>query len=75
MGRRVLSWEGGERDMTDLAHIGQLLHETTHTEGYGLPALRDWLRRQCAQKSDDIERSRRLDSDTQAVQIMTVWGA
>jgi hypothetical protein len=75
IGRRVLSWEGGERDMTDLAHIGQLLHETAHTEGYGLPALRDWLRQQCAEKSDDIERSRRLDSDAQAVQIMTVWGA
>jgi exodeoxyribonuclease V beta subunit len=76
MGQRVLSWRGGERNMTDLAHVGELLHETAHREGYGLPALRDWLRRQCAeQRTDDIERSRRLDSDAAAVPIMTVWGA
>ena len=44
MGRRVLAQFGGERHMTDLAHIAQLLHDTAHRERYGLPALRDWLR-------------------------------
>lgn len=75
MGARVLGWCGGERDMTDLAHVGQLLDKTAHREGYGLPALRDWLRRECAERSDVLERSRRLDSDAAAVQIMTVWGS
>ena len=41
---RVLAWRGGERDMTDLAHLAQLLHETAHRERFGLPALLDWLR-------------------------------
>ena len=75
MGRRVLRQRGGERHMTDLAHIGQLLHETSHRERCGLPALRDWLRRQCDDRSGAIERNRRLDSDAGAVQIMTVFVA
>ena len=47
MGRRVLGQRGGERQMTDLATSTQLLQETAHRERLGLPALRDWLRRQC----------------------------
>ena len=75
MGRRVLAQRGGERHMTDLAHIAQLLHETAHRERYGLPALRDWLRRQCDNRTRVAEHSRRLDSDAAAVQIMTVFVA
>ncbi|MCW2767754.1 MAG: recB [Nocardioides sp.] len=73
MGRRVLAWRGGERHMTDLAHVGQVLHETAHRERLGLPALLDWLRTQCHDRVGASERNRRLDSDAQAVQIMTVW--
>ncbi|MEO6794566.1 MAG: exodeoxyribonuclease V subunit beta [Mycobacterium sp.] len=75
MGRRVLSQLGGERHMTDLAHIGQLLHEAAHVDRLGLPALRDWLRRQREDRTGATERSRRLDSDAGAVQIMTVFAA
>lgn len=75
MGRRVLAQRGGERHMTDLAHIAQLLHEVAHRQRYGLPAVRDWLRRQCNDRSGAIEHTRRLDSDAAAVQIMTVFVA
>ncbi|MGE5694314.1 MAG: exodeoxyribonuclease V subunit beta [Candidatus Sericytochromatia bacterium] len=75
MGRRVLQQRGGERHMTDIAHIGQLLHEMAHRERMTLPALRDWLHRQCANRKADDERNRRLDSDAAAVQIMTVFVA
>ncbi|MCV7198477.1 exodeoxyribonuclease V subunit beta [Mycobacterium angelicum] len=75
MGRRVLAQRGGERHMTDLAHIAQLLHEIAHQQRYGLPALRDWLRKQCDGRSGAIEHNRRLDSDAAAVQIMTVFVA
>lgn len=74
LGRRVLSCAGGERHMTDFAHLTQLLHEAAHREGYGLPALRDWLRAQRAARGA-AERSRRLDSDAAAVQIMTVFAS
>ncbi|BBX98258.1 exodeoxyribonuclease V subunit beta [Mycobacterium lacus] len=75
MGRRVLGQRGGERHMTDLAHIAQLLHETAHRGRLGLPALRDWLRHQCDTRAGVTERNRRLDSDAEAVQIMTVFVA
>ncbi|GAA4703546.1 exodeoxyribonuclease V subunit beta [Nocardioides conyzicola] len=71
MAGRVLAWRGGERHMTDLAHVGQVLHETAHREHFGLPALLEWLRSQRA--AGAAERNRRLDSDAAAVQIMTVW--
>ena len=74
LSRRVLSYAGGERHMTDLAHIAQLLHETAHREHYGLPALRDWLRTQ-REARGATEHSRRLDSDAAAVQIMTVFAS
>jgi exodeoxyribonuclease V beta subunit len=77
MGRRVLQTHGGERHMTDIAHLTQLLHEIAHREHYTLPALRDWLRTQCSERAASAgregERNRRLDSDATAVQIMTVW--
>ncbi|MUL44715.1 AAA family ATPase [Mycobacterium sp. CBMA293] len=73
LSERVLGHRGGERRMTDLAHVGQLLHETAHRERYHLPALRDWLRRQLQDRGGPAERNRRLDSDAAAVQIMTVW--
>ncbi len=73
MGDRVLSWQGGERHMTDLAHMTQLLQEAAHREHFSLPALRDWLRTQREERSGATERNRRLDSDAAAVQIMTVW--
>ena len=75
MGRRVLAEQGGERTMTDLGHIAELLHAVAHRERMTLPALRDWLRRQCAERAGAPERSRRIDSDAAAVQILTVWGA
>ncbi|MBO0679046.1 exodeoxyribonuclease V subunit beta [Mycolicibacterium sp. S2-37] len=77
MARRVLSWHDGERHMTDMAHLTQLLHDTAHSEHYSLPALRDWLRTQRqgpgGTRNGPVERNRRLDSDAAAVQIMTVW--
>jgi exodeoxyribonuclease V beta subunit len=75
MGARVLSWEGGERRMTDLAHVTQLLQDAAHNEQLGLPGLRDWLRKQRDERSGATERNRRLDSDATAVQVMTVYAA
>ncbi len=75
MGRDVLSWAGGERHMTDLAHVTELLHEIAQREHYSLTALRDWLRTQRDEGMRATERSRRLDSEAKAVQVMTVWGS
>ena len=75
MADRALSARGGERYMTDMAHVTQLLQEAAHREHLGLAALRDWLRDRRAEKSGETERNRRLDSDAAAVQVMTVHGS
>ena len=74
MGRTCCPGPAGS-GMTDLAHVTQLLHETAQREHYSLPALRDWLRTQREEGSQANERSRRLDSEAEAVQVMTVWGS
>ena len=69
---RVLADVDGERRLTDLRHVGQLLHIVATDEQLGAPALTTWLRARIAQaKSDtgDEERSRRLESDAAAVEV------
>ena len=72
---RVLAAADGERRLTDLRHVGQLLHAAATTEQLGTTALVAWLRRRIAeaeQDTSDEDRSRRLESDAQAVQVLTV---
>ncbi len=73
---RVLSAPDGERRLTDLRHIGEALHAAASSEGLGVTALLAWLRRRMeeADEAPDglAERSRRLDSDADAVQVVTV---
>ncbi|CAN5150214.1 exodeoxyribonuclease V subunit beta [soil metagenome] len=72
---RVLASAGGERRLTDLRHVAQLLHAAAATAQMGTTALTAWLRRRIAeaeQDTGDEERSRRLESDAEAVQVLTV---
>jgi exodeoxyribonuclease V beta subunit len=71
---RVLAREDGERDLTDLRHVGQALHQAA-TEGYGgVAGVVEWLQHRISDAQSDTadERSRRLESDAEAVQILTV---
>ncbi len=71
---RVLARPAGERELTDLRHAGQVLHAAVRAESLGLTALVEWLRRRIARADTETaeDRSRRLDSDDDAVQVMTV---
>ncbi len=71
---RVLTERDGERLLTDVRHIGELLHDLASRERHELPALLTWLRGQIAETRRDApdERARRLDSDARAVQILTI---
>ena len=65
----------GERALTDLRHVGQLLHAAATAEQLGATALTAWLRRRIADGRagrGDEERSRRLESDAEAVQVLTI---
>ena len=72
---RVLTRVSGERDLTDLRHIAQLLHETGVSEGLGPTAMATWLGRRIRDASRDAEneeRARRLESDADAIQVITI---
>ncbi len=72
---RVLERPEGERVMTDLRHVAQLLHEAAVTDGVGPTALANWLGRRIAEAdrdSENEERTRRLESDAHAVQVITI---
>jgi exodeoxyribonuclease V beta subunit len=75
LAERVLARPDGERLLTDLHHLGQVLHDVAHRERLGLPALLEWLRRERREASTSTERTRRLDSDAAAVQFVTVHGS
>ncbi len=74
---RVLSRVDGERLLTDLRHVGQALHQVATDERLGLVALLTWLRAQMADDKVEVagERTRRLDSDAAAVQLVTIHGS
>ena len=72
---RVLAVEGGERTLTDLRHVAELLHAAATGERLGPAALAAWLRqriRDAADEAEAQERSRRLESDAAAVQVLTI---
>ena len=71
---RLLARQDGERQLTDLRHVGQGLHAAALEEGLGLPALAEWLRRRRDEAAADIatDRIRRLDTDAAAVQVVTL---
>ena len=65
----------GERELTDLRHVGQLLHAAATADQLGVAALTSWLRRRMAEADDDAgdeDRTRRLESDAEAVQVLTI---
>jgi exodeoxyribonuclease V beta subunit len=71
---RILATVEGERALTDLRHVAELLHEAATAEHLGVTALAAWLRRRiaAAEQEGDEERSRRLESDAAAVQVLTI---
>jgi exodeoxyribonuclease V beta subunit len=76
---RILRQTTGERDLTDLGHIAELLHTEASAGQLGAPALRAWLARRIedagAESAEAEDRSRRLDSDADAVQVLTIHRA
>ncbi|GAA4695467.1 exodeoxyribonuclease V subunit beta [Pseudonocardia yuanmonensis] len=71
---RLLGLREGDRRLTDVRHIGQVLHGASLERHLGPSALVEWLRHRMADAARDTttERSRRLESDADAVQIVTV---
>ncbi|MGB2767558.1 MAG: UvrD-helicase domain-containing protein [Propionicimonas sp.] len=71
---RLLRRPRGERDLTDYRHLAELLH-AKHLEGLRGQALVAWLNDAIEKGEGTGERIRRLETDRDAVQIMTVHKA
>ncbi|WP_245851829.1 UvrD-helicase domain-containing protein [Mobilicoccus massiliensis] len=74
---RMLSRLGGERELTDLRHLAEILHTEAHDDRLGLVALITRLTdlRDDARRTGTSTRRRRLDSDAEAVQLVTIHGS
>lgn len=77
---RLLAVEGGERVLTDSAHTAELLHAQAVAGHLGASALRAWLAARLEEArspggASPEERARRIDSDAEAVQVLTVHRA
>ena len=73
---RLLDAPSGERRLTDLRHVAQLLEQASAGQSLGLAALTRWLEDRINDPDGgSADRIRRLDSDAAAVQILTVHGS
>jgi exodeoxyribonuclease V beta subunit len=78
---RLLGRSGGDRRLTDLQHLAEVLHDHAVGEGLGPAALLSWLERGMAQAHDPTRPvppdhlASRLERGGDAVQILTVHGA
>ena len=71
---RLLRLPSGQRLVADLEHIGELLHAAAASEHLGPTTLSAWLHERLAETEleENDERMRRLETDDEAVQILTV---
>ncbi len=71
---RLLGQVGGTRRLTDLRHLAQSLHAAMTGGQLGVGALVEWLRERMAEArhAGPTDGTRRLETDAEAVSILTV---
>jgi len=70
---RLLARQGGERYFTNVLHLAELLHKASLEQSLGASELIQWLDARRMQVNDTADAHQmRLESDDQAVTIMTV---
>lgn len=71
--RRLVALPDGERRVTDLRHLVELVHAASLERHLGTAGLLAWVRAQRAGDEDDPEATHvRLESDAEAVQVVTL---
>ena len=70
---RLLAWRDGDRRLTNLLHLIELLHTACVENRFGIDGLIKWLARQISGAGEGREDYElRLESDEDAVRIVTV---
>ena len=69
----LLRYPDGERRLTNILHVAELLQQATVAEKLGMTGLCQWLTRQCHPKGAAPEEQQlRLESDENLVKIVTI---
>jgi exodeoxyribonuclease V beta subunit len=69
---KLLATIGGERKMTNLLHVAELLHQASTRDELQVEGLLAYMEGCCAEGGSDDDSELRLESDEDAVQILTV---
>ena len=72
---RVLGMPDGERRMTNLLHLNELLSSASANQDLGVNGLLRWFRGSRLEAADTKDMELRLESDARAVQITTIHKA
>jgi exodeoxyribonuclease V beta subunit len=73
---RVLGYENGERSLTNILHLAELLHHAAEEKKLTITGLLRYLRERLSNPhAPDIEQQLRLESDADRVRIVTIHKA
>jgi len=68
--QRLLSFLDGERRLTNLLQLSELIHHATAQQALSMEEVLRWLENQ---QQNTAESELRLESDSKLVQIVTIW--
>lgn len=69
---RLLAFGDGERRLTNLLHLMELIHEAAHQENLGMEAATAWFTEKITAKDNGDEYQQRLETDDALVRIVTI---
>ncbi|WP_462323892.1 exodeoxyribonuclease V subunit beta [Desulfoplanes sp.] len=70
---RLLGMEGGERMLTNVLHLMEILHAAEQENELNMSGLLAWFAEECSREDVESEEHQlRLESDEKAVQIVTI---
>ena len=70
--RRMLSMPGGERIITNILHLAELIHQYTLAQQKGIDGTLAWYRERLQEIDEKPEHEIHLEQDDDALQIITV---
>jgi exodeoxyribonuclease V beta subunit len=69
---RLLGYRDGERRLTNLLHLSELLHRRECEGALGMEGLMNWFGERCRDAGSDEEAELRLESDEKLVKVVTI---
>jgi len=71
--QRLLAFENGERQLTNVLHLAEIIHQESTRQNLGISGVLKWLAEQRDPRSPRLEEHQlRLESDEDAVKILTI---